>query len=94
VQEIDPHRQRQFKYEAAPPGRSAFYERLVDAGFIAEGDEIPEDPPEGWEPPIEGMDDDLPLDPEQFDAPQDPQEPHIPEDEDDFMFGDDNPDQR
>lgn len=86
VMEIDPHRQRQLKYEAAPSGYTAFYNRLVDSGFIQEGDEIPEDPPEGWEPPIEGMDEDEPPPDLELSQPEeDPQEPHLPEDDDDFM---------
>lgn len=84
VQNIDPHRPHHFKYEAVPPSRTAFYERLVDAGHIQEGDEIPEDPPEGWEPPVEGTDDDLDPLPEE-DAPPEPQlgDP-------DFMFDDED----
>lgn len=86
VMEIDPHRQRQLKYEAAPSGYTAFYNRLVDSGFIQEGEEIPEDPPEGWEPPIEGMDEDEPPPDLELSQPEeDPQEPHLPEDDDDFM---------
>ncbi len=58
-------------YEAPAP--ISFYDSLVAGGFIQPGDPLPEDPPEGWEPPEDGafyQDDPMPLMEEEDQAPE------------------------